>query len=86
MAYTEKCNDETDLFLLNDQYDKFICGSDQIWAPTVFDKNYFLDFVSNDSKKIAYAPSIGLSSIDNKYVRENMGKLINKFECLSIRE
>ncbi len=86
LAYTEKCNDETDLFLLNDQYDKFICGSDQIWAPTVFDKNYFLDFVSNDSKKIAYAPSIGLSSIDNKYVRENMGKLINKFECLSIRE
>lgn len=86
LAYTEKCNDETDLFLLNDQYDKFICGSDQIWAPTVFDKNYFLDFVSNDSKKIAYAPSIGLSSIDNKYVRENMGKFINKFECLSIRE
>lgn len=85
-TYTDKCNNATDLFNLNKYYDKFICGSDQIWAPTVFDENYFLDFVCNNSKKIAYAPSIGLNSIENKYIKEKMKTMINKIDSASIRE
>lgn len=84
--YSKKCNNASDLFLLNDEYQKFICGSDQIWAPTVFDENYFLSFVEDNSKKISYAPSIGMSSIKNDEIRKNMASLISKFECLSIRE
>lgn len=86
MSFTPKCNNVTDLFLLNDVYDKFICGSDQIWAPTVFDENYFLSFVTDKSKKIAYAPSIGLPTIENLSIKENIKKLINEFSSLSIRE
>ena len=85
-TYTQKCNDATELFNLNDKYDKFICGSDQIWAPTVFDENYFLSFVSNDSKKISYAPSLGLTSIENEYTKEKIKKLVNRINAISVRE
>ena len=46
---------------LNDLYDKFVVGSDQVWnygSPQV-DDTYFLDFVKDSSKKIAYAASFG---------------------------
>lgn len=86
ISITQKCNDATELFLLNEQYDKFICGSDQIWAPTVFDENYFLSFVKDNCKKIAYAPSIGLPVIENKYIKKNIKELVNRFNNLSIRE
>ena len=39
---------------LDDKYDKFVVGSDQVWnygSPQV-DGTYFLDFVKDDSKKI----------------------------------
>ena len=85
-TFTRKCDNATDLFLLNDEYDKFICGSDQIWAPTVFNENYFLSFVKDDSKKISYAPSMGLPVIDNKYIKEEIKKLVSKFDSISIRE
>lgn len=85
-TFTRKCDNATELFLLNDQYDKFICGSDQIWAPTLYNENYFLSFVNNDSKKISYAPSMGLTTIENRYVKENIRKLVSKFESISIRE
>jgi polysaccharide pyruvyl transferase WcaK-like protein len=43
--------------------DAFVCGSDQIWNPiTHNDPTYFLGFVPRQ-KRIAYAPSIGVSSI-----------------------
>lgn len=77
---------DNELYQLNDRYDVFVCGSDQIWAPTVFDKNYFLDFVAEEYKKIAYAPSIGLPVIENKYVEAEMKRLISRFSYLSIRE
>lgn len=79
-------NEKSDLFQLNKEYDAFICGSDQIWAPTVFDENYFLSFVKDNDKKIAYAPSIGLPVIENKIVREKMKYLISQFKYLSTRE
>lgn len=79
-------NTKSELYLLNQDYDAFVCGSDQIWAPTVFDENYFLEFVENDNRKIAYAPSIGLPVIENEIVKTKMKELINRFEFLSTRE
>lgn len=75
-----------ELNVLNDKYDAFICGSDQIWAPTVFDENYFLGFVSDNDKKIAYAPSIGLPVIENKEIKDKMKELISSIPNLSVRE
>ena len=80
-AYTKKT-----LFALNAEYDKFICGSDQIWSPALFDENYFLSFVQNDDKKIAYAPSIGLNEIVDESTKVLMRELISHIPHLSVRE
>lgn len=71
---------------LNDSYDAFICGSDQIWSPLCFDPSYFLDFVFESSKKIAYAPSIGRGDIPDIRMRKWYQKLLSKFDYLSVRE
>ena len=83
---TEPCNTKVELADLNDHFDAFVCGSDQIWTPLAFDENYFLSYVRNPDKIIAYAPSIGLTKIENPIVREKMKHLIGKFKHLSIRE
>ena len=83
---TSLCTSSIDFESLNDKYNAFVCGSDQIWSPSCFDSKYFLDFVKNDRKKVAYAPSIGLSSISDNYIKIRMAELINKFQHLSVRE
>lgn len=70
---------------IEQKYHKFICGSDQIWAPNQFSEYFFLSFVSDKSKKIAYAPSIGLPRIPDDLV-DKYRKLINDIPSLSIRE
>lgn len=72
---------------ISNDYDFFVCGSDQIWNPTFYNKNnpaYFLTFVK-DKKRIAYAPSIGLSEIPDKY-REEFITYVNRFNSISTRE
>ena len=83
---TKECKTASDLFKLNSQYDAFVCGSDQIWAPSIFNSKYFLDFVQNPSKMVAYAPSIGVDRIENKHIENCMKENINRFKYLSIRE
>lgn len=82
---TGKCETKSDLFELNKKFDAFICGSDQIWGPTVFNSNYFLDFVPQN-KKIAYAPSLGVIDIADDYVKHRISELIEDFKYLSVRE
>ena len=86
LKYTEKCDDLSDLENLNRYFDGFVCGSDQIWSPLVFNPHYFLDFVKDDNKKIAYAPSFGSESIDDIYVNNETQKLLSDFNHLSTRE
>lgn len=71
---------------LNSTYDAFVCGSDQIWSPLCFDEKYFLSFVSDKTKMIAYAPSIGTSKIENRTIKNQMKMLISRFDFLSVRE
>lgn len=66
-------------------YDIFICGSDQIWNPKFYDKSYFLDFVNNCAKKIAYAPSFGSAYIPEKLI-PSYQKHLASFDAISIRE
>lgn len=67
-------------------FEYLICGSDQIWAPNVFDSIYMLDFqLDKKAKKIAYAPSIGLNEIPQN-TAEQYKKLLSDFSAISIRE
>lgn len=69
---------------MNNLFDIFVCGSDQIWSPIVFDSHYFLDFVE-DKYKFSYAPSIGCNYIPNS-LKSQYIELISKFDGISIRE
>lgn len=72
---------------MEDKYDKYIVGSDQVWSAklTDFDKTYFLDFVKDDGKKYSYAASFGGSNI-KKEDESTYNQLLNSFEKISVRE
>jgi len=70
---------------INSLFDIFICGSDQIWNPKQLTKAFLLDFVSDNHKKIAYAPSLGQNCSLNDFSKENIN-LIKRFDNLSCRE
>lgn len=86
LDYSECCNSYVELVALNKQYSAFVTGSDQIWSPLCYDSKYFLDFVENTNKMIAYAPSIGSTEIVNPIIRERMADNISRFKYLSVRE
>lgn len=69
---------------LSERYDVFIAGSDQIWSPAVpFDDFYYLNFT--DRPKVAYGPSLGVSSYPNDRV-QSVKPLLERFSVLSVRE
>lgn len=86
LPLTARVETASDFEALNDKFDCFVCGSDQIWSPLNFDPHYFLDFVSDPSKMIAYAPSMGVSHIEQPGLDEQISKLTNRFRYLSVRE
>lgn len=70
-------------------YDVYVCGSDQIWNPLIYKENtfdpaFFADF-ARAGRKVAYAPSFGISSIPEDK-RELLKGYLDKFDCLSVRE
>ena len=76
-----------ELASLNDVYDKFVVGSDQVWnfGSHQVDETYYLDFVTDNSKKIAYAPSFGQKNVPEEK-REVASRLISDFYAVSVRE
>lgn len=85
---TKKFYNKEELQDIEEDYDLFVSGSDQIWNITCkdFDDSYFLDFVSK-KKKIAYAPSFGAKNIA-KYSNdvEKYKKLLSEYYFISSRE
>ena len=74
-----------DVSLLNEKFDVFLCGSDQIWSPLDcnFYGYYYLDFATK--KKFSYATSIGTTNIkDNKI--ETIKNWTNEYYAVSVRE
>ena len=76
-----------DVQRLNETYDCFVCGSDQIWNPFSLSNPkysfFYADFARK--KKISYAPSIGVSSMPSEFV-DRFRTLIKGFSFLSARE
>ena len=86
IKFTEPCRTLSDLELLNDKFDAFICGSDQVWSPLAYDQHYYLNFVRNNAKKIAYASSMGTKEIRDRYIKADISRLLDGFGALSARE
>lgn len=87
LVVSEQIYSEETIAEANKYYDGFVCGSDQIWNPTLvpLDSMYWLSFVKKDKLKIAYAPSIGSFDVNDeaiKKIRENL----ESFDAISCRE
>lgn len=67
-------------------YDFFVVGSDQVWNPSYNygSSLYFLTFAEKN-KRIAYAPSFGVSKIPEEII-DNYRTWLNGIDKLSVRE
>lgn len=73
--------------------DAYIVGSDQVWNfkdyhPRGFHsilKAYMLDFVPKDKKRMSYAASWGIKSVDES-LKTEIAELLGKFAYVSVRE
>lgn len=66
--------------------DFYISGSDQVFNPNLKNyKAYYLDFDKGHGKKIAYAPSFGISTFNDDITRQIL-PLLADFDVLSCRE
>lgn len=77
-----------DLYNSPPRYDIYITGSDQVWNPGnggIPVEPYFLTFVKDEGRKIAYAPSVGITTIPD-HVKEKYRKWLSSYDCLSVRE
>lgn len=74
----------------NNEYDIFVCGSDQIWGvqksmPIYVLPQMLLSFVQEDKKKIAYGASFGSADIaENR--KEILRRFLGRLDCISMRE
>ena len=78
---------------MKEKYDIIISGSDQVWNLSFIqyaERNkqtysYYLDFVSGETKKVAYAASFGTSKLpfENK---KNIREKLTGFHAISVRE
>ncbi|MBR2589959.1 MAG: polysaccharide pyruvyl transferase family protein [Clostridia bacterium] len=74
---------------IQNEYDAFVCGSDQIWNPVCpdFEPAYYLQFLDKDNsaKRIAYAPSFGKHEFDEKTTKQ-INTWAKDFDSISVRE
>lgn len=86
LTFTKECETLSDLKNVVNEYDVFICGSDQIWTQENFDSHYFLDFVEKRKKTISYAPSMGAGCFKNYLYEEKIKELVHNIDYVSVRE
>lgn len=68
--------------------DIYCTGSDQVWGNIgndEIDSAYFLDFVPDNKKKIAYAASFGNTQTSQKN-GEKIKKYLSSYDCITVRE
>lgn len=74
----------------NEKIKTFLIGSDQLWFYDCYKKwghSLFLDFASDEKKKIAYATSFGHADPKIPDIEKlKIKKLLNRFDGISIRE
>lgn len=86
LSMTRRCGNTDDLKDL--KADAFMTGSDQVWGPVLtepYDANYFLDFVNDGTKKIAYAASFGMTKFDEG-IERSYRKFLVRYNHITVRE
>ena len=86
---TDIINKRESLLELNNDFDAFIVGSDQVWRSeyTPGIKSYYLDFVTDNNQRISYAASFGKDSVDYSSEELEYCKVqLSKFCLVTTRE
>lgn len=84
--FSKKCVKMASLTELATTYDVVLLGSDQVWHPLNYLMNFFtLNFVPDEVKKGAYAPSFGVSCIPDAY-KKAYSDYISRIDHVSCRE
>lgn len=89
LLMTKECNSHKELknYFKNSNA-VFMTGSDQVWGPVstgTYDSAYFLDFVPENCKKIAFSSSFGKAKFDEKTIKEYK-KYILQYKEVAVRE
>lgn len=82
---TSRFYEPSDLYEISKEYNCIVYGSDQIWAPNVYNPIYMGAYVSDPVRKISYAASIGLNDIPDDMV-ENYKHNLSTFHAVAVRE
>lgn len=78
---------EEDYKRLNDCFDTFIVGSDQVFRAEWVSDHWFLDFADDNKTKIAIAASFGTNKLNISKLRKSRLKyLLSRFNAVSVRE
>ncbi|MGL5052476.1 MAG: polysaccharide pyruvyl transferase family protein [Cetobacterium sp.] len=87
---TNNIKNDIDLKLLNQDFDTFVVGSDQVWRSKWLQNklpHYYFDFVDDNKTKIAYAASFGVDYWEGgKELTEKIKPLAQRFHYVSVRE
>lgn len=83
--FSEYINNDIDFIKICNEFDLLIFGSDQIWTPNGFHKYWYGDFADIITKKISYAPSIGVEAIPEDQL-DDYKRVLDSFDRISIRE
>ena len=85
MQLGTKCNRAT-VTSIDGVYDKYVVGSDIVWGMDITDSDtaYFLDFVSDKNRKLAYASSVGTPWSPEE--KNSLRPLLQEFSTIAVRE
>lgn len=84
IPHTEECNQEN-IAYLNNNFEAFITGSDQVWHPSAVCSAYLLDFVNDGKIKLSYAASISKDDLSDEIKKKYLESLKN-YKAISVRE
>lgn len=82
---TEEVITDEDFERLNNKFDIFIVGSDQVWNASMLNRRYLLDYVHPDKIKASYCPSMGSGQV-MKYQQKIFQHYLKDFKYISTRE
>lgn len=86
---TRRYSHKEELGQLPPKADIYISGSDQVWNNDYngnSEYSYFLDFVPDNAKRIAYAASFGKEKVNETDFLSKIKPLLQRFDVISVRE
>lgn len=77
---------EDNIYKANKEFDTFVTGSDIVWGTNITGKDltYFLNFTSDNKKRIAISSSVGTKWEDE--IVDEIGNLLSRYSNIAVRE